>query len=72
MADLDPIDPVTFLSGSTHNALIFHCRKKKKKMRRQHRAADAAPEEEYLKVPPLFKETFATEPPANSNIETKS
>lgn len=54
MADLDPIDPVTFLSGSTHNALIFHRRKKEKKktFSRQCRAAAL---EEYLKVPLLFK-----------------
>lgn len=56
MADLDPIDPVTFLSGSTHNALIFHRRKKeRKKISRQRRAAAAVAVEEYLKVPLLFK-----------------
>lgn len=55
MADLDLIDPVTFLSGSTHNALIFHRRERKKKRKnwRQHRAAAA--EKIHVKVLLLFK-----------------
>lgn len=70
MADLDPIDPVTFLSGSTHNALIFHRRKKEEKKNQQ-----TAPSccrccrGRISQGPAIIQNTIATEPPVISNME---
>lgn len=71
MADLDPIDPVTFLSGSTHNALIFHRRKKEKK-KKSADSAELLPSCRLGRIsqgPAIIQNTIATEPPVISNME---